>query len=82
MTQHRGAARSTARFRPAHIVGLFLFYSVLTFAVIAFVFFFLFTGLEFRLAIPITLAIGLIATVVHVKAGRRTRVDTLVDKGP
>jgi len=82
MTQHRGGARRAARFRPAHIVGLFLFYSVLTFAVIAFAFFFLFTGLEFRLVIPVALVIGAIATVVHVKAGRRTRVDTLVDRGP
>jgi len=82
MPQHRGGARGKARFGPAHIAGLFAFYSVLAFAVIAFAFFFLFTGLEFRLVIPVSLAIGIIATIVHVKAGRRTRVDTLVDKGP
>ena len=32
--------------------------------------------------VPIlTLVIGVVATFVHVKAGRRTRVDSLVDKG-
>jgi hypothetical protein len=63
-------------------VGLFVFYGVLTFCVLAFTFFFIFTWGEFRLVIPLSLAVGVIATIVHVKAGRRTRVDTLIDKGP
>jgi hypothetical protein len=55
---------------------------VLTFCVLAFTFFFVYTGLEFRLVIVLTLLVGAIATLVHVKAGRRSRVDTLIDRGP
>jgi len=83
MSRHYGAPHGGhTRFRPAHIAGLFVFYAVLTFSVLAFVFFFLYTWGEFRLVIPVSLAVGLIATIVHVKAGRRTRVDTLIDRGP
>jgi len=79
--RHGPSSRGNTRFRPIHILGLFLFYAVLAFCVLAFTFFFIFTGGEFRLIIPLTLAFGVIATIVHVKAGRRTRIDTLVDKG-
>jgi hypothetical protein len=83
MTSHRDrASGGQARFRPQHIAGLLLFYTVLTFCVLAFVFFFVYTGVEFRLVILLTLAIGIVATVVHVKRGRRTRIDTLIDRGP
>jgi hypothetical protein len=83
MDRHHGSSpKGRVRFRPAHILGLFLFYAVLAFCVLAFTFFFVFTGVEFRLVIVLTLVVGVVATAVHVKAGRRTRVDTLVDKGP
>ncbi len=83
MTRHHGSpSRGKQRFSPRHIVGLFLFYSVLTFCVLAFTFFFIYTGLEFRLVIALTLLVGAVATFVHVKAGRRSRVDTLIDRGP
>ncbi len=83
MTQHHeSASRGKARFSPRHIVGLFAFYAVLAFSVLAFTFFFVYTGGEFRLVIGLTLVFAVIATIVHVKAGRRSRVDTLIDKGP
>ena len=83
MSRHHGPRHAGhARFRPAHIAGLFVFYAVLAFSVLTFAFFFIYTWGEFRLVIPLSLAVGLIATIVHVKAGRRTRVDTLIDKGP
>ena len=83
MDKHpKRASRGNARFRPAHVLGLFVLYAVVAFGVLAFTFFFIFTGGEFRLVIPLTLAFGVVATIVHVKAGRRTRIDTLVDKGP
>jgi hypothetical protein len=59
-----------------------VFYAVLAFCVFAFTFFYVYTGVEFRLVIALTLIIAAIATIVHVKAGRRTRVDSLIDKGP
>jgi hypothetical protein len=82
MSRHHDPA-SRGRQRPSlrHIVGLFLFYSVLAFAVLAFTFFFVYTGVEFRLVIALTLLVGAVATAVHVKSGRRGRVDTLVDRG-
>jgi hypothetical protein len=83
MTGHRGSQSGGARrFSALHALGLFVFYSVLAFCVLAFVFFFVYTGLEFRLVIGITLAFGVIATVVHVRSGRRTRIDSLIDRGP
>ena len=81
-THHDSGSRGRQSFSTRHIIGLFLFYAILTFCVLTFTFFFIFTGLEFRLVIVLTLLIGVVATLVHVKAGRRTRVDTLVDKGP
>ena len=66
---------------PLHVLGLFVFYTALAFGVFAFTFFYIFTGIELRLVIVLTLVIGVVATFVHVKAGRRTRVDSLVDKG-
>jgi hypothetical protein len=82
MSRHHDP-RSRGRQRPSlqHIVGLFVFYSVLAFAVLAFAFFFVYTGVEFRLVIALTLLFGAVATIVHVKARRRSRIDTLVDKG-
>jgi hypothetical protein len=83
MTSHRGLPPGRkARVRPAHVVGLFLFYAVLTFCVLAFTFFFVYTGLEFWLVLVLTALVGGIATWVHVKAGRRTRIDVLIDRGP
>ena len=79
---HESTSRGRHRFSARHIVGLFLFYPVLTFCVLAFTFFFVYTGLEFRLVIVLTLLVGAVATIVHVKAGRRSRVDSLVDRGP
>ena len=82
MARHHGSGTpGKARFGTGHILGLFIFYAVLAFCVCAFTFFYVYTGIEFRLVIVLTLVIGAIATFVHVKAGRRTRVDTLVDKG-
>ncbi len=76
-----GRAPARARVSAAHVLGLFVFYAALAFGVFAFTFFYIFTGIEFSLVIVLTLIIGVVATVVHVKAGRRTRVDSLVDKG-
>ncbi len=83
MTRHHGSRSSGGgRFTALHVLGLFVFYAVLAFCVLAFVFFFIYTGLEFRLVIVLTLAFGVIATIVHVRSGRRTRIDSLIDKGP
>ena len=83
MTSHHDfTSRGRQRFSPRHIAGLFAFYAVLAFCVLAFTFFFVYTGGEFRLVVVLTLLFGVIATAVHVKAGRRGRVDTLIDKGP
>ena len=49
---------------------------------LAFTFYFVFVGGEARLMIALTLAFAIIATVVHVKVGRRDRIDTLIDRGP
>ena len=76
-----GRARAHGRVSALHILGLFVFYAVLAFGVFAFTFFYIFTGIEFSLVIVLTLVIGVVATFVHVTAGRRTRVDSLVDKG-
>ena len=76
-----GGARAHDRVSALHVLGLFVFYTALAFGVFAFTFFYIFTGIEFRLVIVLTLVIGVVATFVHVKAGRRTRVDSLVDKG-
>jgi hypothetical protein len=70
-----------AHFSTRHILGLFGFYLVLAFCILAFTFFFVFAGGEVRLVIALTLAFSVVATIVHVIAGRRSRVDTLIDKG-
>ena len=82
MARHHGSSPGgRAHFGPLHVLGLFLFYAVLAFCVFAFAFFFVFTGGEFRLVIVLTVVFGFVATIVHVKVGRRTRVDALIDKG-
>jgi hypothetical protein len=78
---HSGNSGGGARFSAGHVLGLFGFYLVLAFCILAFTFFFVFTVGEFRLVIVLTLVFSVIATIVHVMAGRRSRVDTLVDKG-
>jgi hypothetical protein len=83
MARHHGSTSGgKVRFGPGHIAGLFIFYAVLAFCVFAFTFFYAYTGIEFRLVILLTLVIGVIATFIHVKAGRRTRIDALIDRGP
>jgi hypothetical protein len=83
MSKHPGAApRGKAHFSPGHILGLFLFYAVLAFSILAFTFYFVFVGGEARLMVALTLAFAIIATIVHVKVGRRDRIDTLIDRGP
>jgi hypothetical protein len=83
MSKHHGSAPAgKARFSPGHILGLFLFYAVLAFGILAFTFYFVFVGGEARLMIALTLAFAIIATIVHVKVGRRDRIDTLIDRGP
>jgi len=86
MTVHRhhdprSSGRAHARVSALHVLGLFVFYTALAFGVFAFTFFYIFTGIEFSLVIVLTLVIGVVANFVHVKAGLRTRVDSLVDKG-
>jgi hypothetical protein len=83
MSKHHPAApRGKARFSPGHILGLFVFYAVLAFCILAFTFYFVFAVGEARLMGVLTLAFAIIATIVHVKVGRRDRIDTLIDRGP
>jgi hypothetical protein len=83
MSKHHGSSTGgKAHFGPGHILGLFLFYAVLAFCVLAFTFYFVFVGGEARLMVALTLALAIIATIVHVKMGRRDRIDTLIDRGP
>jgi hypothetical protein len=70
-----------ARFGPKHMLGLFAFYAILTFCVLAFTFFYVFTVGDMALVAILTVAVGVVATAVHVRAGKRTRVDALVDRG-
>lgn len=79
---HPAAPRGKARFSPRHILGLFVFYAVLAFGILAFTFYFVFAVGEARLMVVLTLAFAIIATIVHVKMGRRDRIDTLIDRGP
>src|ERR1700730_4288785 len=66
-SKHHGSAPGgKARFGPGPILGLFLVFAV---------------G-EARIMIVLTLAFAVIATIVHVKIGRRDRIDTLIDRGP
>ena len=71
-----------ATFSARHIVGLFLFYAILAFCILTFTFFYIFDMGELRLVTALTLAFAIVATVVHVKSGRRDRVDQLIEKGP
>ena len=83
MSKHHGSTQGgKARFGPVHILGLFLFYAVLAFCIRAFTFYFVLAVGEARLMIVLTLAFAVIATIVHVKVGRRDRIDTLIDRGP
>jgi hypothetical protein len=50
--------------------------------VLAFTFYFVFAVGEARLMTVLTLAFAIIATIVHVKMGRRDRIDSLIDRGP
>jgi hypothetical protein len=79
---HPGTPRGKARFSPGHILGLFVFYAVLAFCILAFTFYFVFAGGGARLMGVLTLAFAIIATIVHVKVRRRDRIDTLIDRGP
>ena len=79
---HPAAARSKVRFSPGHILGLFVFYAVLAFCILAFTFYFVLAVGEARLMGLLTLAFAIIATIVHVKVGRRDRIDTFIDRGP
>jgi hypothetical protein len=65
-----------------HIAGLFAFYVLLAFCVLTFTFFYVFNMGEFRLVTALTLGFAIVATIVHVKAGRRDRIDDLIDRGP
>ena len=70
------------RFGTRHVLALFAFYATLTFCVLAFTFFYVFSLDEMALVVVLTLAVGVAATALHVRAGRRTRVDALIDRGP
>jgi hypothetical protein len=80
MSHSRGRGR--AKFSARHIVGLFLFYAILAFCVLTFTFFYVFNVGELRLVTALTLGFAIVATVVHVRSGRRDRVDTLIERGP
>jgi hypothetical protein len=83
MSRHpRPAGKPAARFSAKHIAGLFAFYAILAFCVLTFTFFYVFNMGELRLVTALTLAFAVVATVVHVKSGRRDRVDQLIDHGP
>ena len=80
--RHGTKSKGRAHMSATHLIGLFVFYGVLAFCVFAFTFFYVFTGGEFWLVIALTLIFGAVATVVHARSGRRTRIDALIDKGP
>jgi hypothetical protein len=83
MSRHGASPRRRAvRFRAKHIVGLFVFYAILAFCILTFALFYVFNVGEFRLVTVLTLAFAAAATAIHVKSGRRDRVDDLIDRGP
>lgn len=83
MSQSGGRrGRGRAKFSPRHIVGLFAFYLILAFCILTFTFFFVFDVGELRLVIALALGFAVIATAVHVRSGRRDRVDSLIERGP
>ena len=65
-----------------HVVGLFIFYMIVAFCVLTFALYYVFNRGELRLVTGLTLVFSLVATFIHVKAGRRDRLDDLIDKGP
>lgn len=79
MNRNRGTATT---FTAKHVVGLFVFYVILAFCILTFTFFYVFNMGEMRLVTALTLAFAIVATVIHVKTGKRDRLDTLIDKGP
>lgn len=80
MSGPRGRGRT--KFSARHVVGLFLFYAIVAFCILTFTLFYVFNVGELRLVTILTLGFAIIATVVHVRAGRRDRIDTLIEKGP
>jgi hypothetical protein len=74
--------RGRAKFSARHVVALFLFYAILAFCILTFTLFYVFNVGELRLVTILTLGFAIIATVVHVRSGRRDRIDTLIEKGP
>lgn len=79
---HTPAKGRGATFSAKHIVGLFVFYVIVAFCILTFTFFYVFNMGELRLVTALTLGFAIVATVVHVKSGRRDRVDRLIEKGP
>ena len=71
-----------ATFSTKHVVGLFVFYVLLAFCVLTFTFYYVFNRGELRLVTVLTFGFAIVATFVHVKAGKRGRLDDLIDKGP
>jgi hypothetical protein len=74
--------RPAATFSAKHVAGLFVFYAILAFCILTFTFFYVFNMGELRLLTALALGFAIVATVVHVKSGRRDRVDRLIEKGP
>ena len=56
--------------------------AILAFCILTFTLFYVFNVGELRLVTILTLGFAIIATVVHVRSGRRDRIDTLIEKGP
>jgi hypothetical protein len=83
MTRHGPSSRRrAARFSAKHIAGLFVFYAILAFCILTFALFYVFNVGELRLVSILTLIFAVAATALHVKSGRRDRVDDLIDRGP
>lgn len=78
----RPAGRRGAGFTTKHIAGLFVFYAIVAFCVLTFALFYVFNVGELRLVTALTLGFAIVATWVHVRSGRRDRVDQLIDHGP
>jgi hypothetical protein len=83
MSQSSGArGRGRVKFSLRHIIGLFVFYAILAFCILTFTFFDVFNVGELRLVTLLTLGFAVLATAVHVRSGRRDRIDTLIERGP
>lgn len=74
--------RGRARFSVPHSIGLFVFYLIVAFGILTFALFYVFGVGELRLVALLTLGFAVVATAVHVRSGRRDRIDTLIDRGP